>query len=461
MVVPCKIVKDFKEHAVQTYVIKVNTSPDIIQVWANGQGVLGAGAYAVVYITPDTTLEEELYLVLTLDKAYKFQNRAASIKQSIEQLPGDPKVEWVSRLTRRLQRRFGWGDVCSTTASVTRACEKGDKEELLAILPDASDLIQRGEFTELPALYNALSAGMIAERTTGTIAQRMITGPALVPAPAECGTSNDLLRAYHDIARAHVWHTTPREDMQFNKKSECTICDSTPAVVCACGAQRCGNCVAACMLEDECNGTVWQHPVRPLPFYVIDNQVSEKEKLLWLRQEIGECASLPDFASTYLGLFGDQVHTPPKQKENVLQLFGLYSPVDSPACSWRKCSDLPDDLLGDFLRVWDPNADPPRRCRACPKVLADNVALTCHYCSDVCRDAGTLVTCRLCEREKGAARPGECICYTTAPIKPSGNNPIAEAINHNVEQMQKAKRNWYEVRVPNPDYVPPRKRRRI
>ena len=63
-------------------------------------------------------------------------------------------VEWVRPLTRRLQRLFGWGDVAADRAAVERASEAGDRMELLAIMPCAADVIERGEFGK-PTVINA------------------------------------------------------------------------------------------------------------------------------------------------------------------------------------------------------------------------------------------------------------------------------------------------------------------
>ena len=105
MAVPCERVGVATE-MVQTYVVKAapDTPPTVLLAFAGSQGILGAGAYAVVQVP----VFDELYLVLTLDKPYKIQNRRASILKSFHALPTSPTVEWVRPLTRRLQRRFGF-----------------------------------------------------------------------------------------------------------------------------------------------------------------------------------------------------------------------------------------------------------------------------------------------------------------------------------------------------------------
>eukprot|EP00973_Karenia_brevis_P069928 9723895-Karenia_brevis.AAC.1 len=73
MAVPCKLHTQVKKHFVQTYVIKFarDASPAAVETWAQGQGIHGAGAYALVRIP----VTEELYLVLTLGEAYTFKER--------------------------------------------------------------------------------------------------------------------------------------------------------------------------------------------------------------------------------------------------------------------------------------------------------------------------------------------------------------------------------------------------
>ena len=58
-----------------------------------------------------------------------------------------------------------------------------------------------------------------------------------------------------------------------------------------------------------------QHPERPLPFYVVDQaKMPDSEKVVWIRQEIGNDAELTAFAVKFLDLFGDRLrgHVPQK-----------------------------------------------------------------------------------------------------------------------------------------------------
>ena len=74
MAVPCELVTDQRQQFVQTYAIKFarDVSATALQTWANGQGIFGAGAYAVVRLP----VTEELYLALTLGQSHRFQKCA-------------------------------------------------------------------------------------------------------------------------------------------------------------------------------------------------------------------------------------------------------------------------------------------------------------------------------------------------------------------------------------------------
>ena len=69
----------------------------------------------------------------------------------------------------------------------------------------------------------------------------------------------------------------------------------------------------------------WQHPTRPFPFYVIDlKRMKDEDYLEWLKEEIGNDASLTDFAKTFLHLFSDKVKDTATQKKRVLSLYAVH-----------------------------------------------------------------------------------------------------------------------------------------
>ena len=113
--------------------------------------VYGAAGFASV-----TTLGEDHNFVITLSdrKIDAYQQRLAHQLQTL-----NTKVDWVRPLTRRLQRLLGWGDVCATEKDVTKACERGDAPELLALMPAFSGLIRAGDLDQLPGVWKAMQPG--------------------------------------------------------------------------------------------------------------------------------------------------------------------------------------------------------------------------------------------------------------------------------------------------------------
>ena len=66
---------------------------------------------------------------------------------------------------------------------------------------------------------------------------------------------------------------------------------------------------------------VWQHPQRPLPFYVLDGQkLADTEKLAWVQQELEEHANIQTFCTTFLDIFADKFTTDVAQKKTALRL---------------------------------------------------------------------------------------------------------------------------------------------
>ena len=73
-----------------------------------------------------------------------------------------------------------------------------------------------------------------------------------------------------------------------------------------------------------------QHPLAPLPCFVIDElHMRQDQKLVWIRQDLGDEATLEDFARKFLEIFGDKVVSVPQQKKTVLELYSKYAPSGS------------------------------------------------------------------------------------------------------------------------------------
>ena len=82
-------------------------------------------------------LEEHTYMIMTMPKPNRFEQVRCSLLKRVSAFAGGViHVEKIYPLTRRLQRRFGWGDVRATPESARAAWAKGDMEELKVIMPE-------------------------------------------------------------------------------------------------------------------------------------------------------------------------------------------------------------------------------------------------------------------------------------------------------------------------------------
>ena len=60
------------------------------------------------------------------------------------------------------QRRYGWGDALATKEEVQAAVDDETEAEVLAIMPKAAALVQRGELEHLPTVFEAMRSGLPA-----------------------------------------------------------------------------------------------------------------------------------------------------------------------------------------------------------------------------------------------------------------------------------------------------------
>ena len=333
---------------VQTYVLKFlpPVCAEMLQGWAKAHTILGAGAVAVVIneLVPSGQ-PPELFLVMTLGHAHSFPEMKIALKKSLNQLPDHPKVEWISALDRRLQRLFGWGDVCTTEADVARACQEKDVTELRAVVPQAALLDVPLEV--MPQLFTALQ------------------GP---PQP-------QLEDCKHEFFDEHPWEVVVGPCARCSRKGE------TRCKVEQCGLVLCERC-ALDSYEDRAERqqmqeltekarayrpVYWQHEHQPLPFYVRDYQDwDDDKKLEWLKQQVERDAGIAEFAKAFRRLFDDKLRDHGQQKVKVFKLYNLFSPR---AAGWKKASDIPPAEREEFQRVW--NEDAPDLCLECGKALAE------------------------------------------------------------------------------------------
>ena len=110
---------------------------------------------------------------------------------------------------------------------------------------------------------------------------------------------------------------------------------------------------------------VWQHPQRPLPFYVLDGQkLADTEKLAWVCQELEENAEIETFCKTFLDIFADRYTTAVAQKKTALRLWCVHNGRKVITAS----INLPADELEYFELSW--NAEALAWCRGCKGEVA-------------------------------------------------------------------------------------------
>ena len=417
----------------QTYVLKLmDTSLDAMRLECQARVYRGMSMCAVVQLD---VVEPGIYFVQTLDKACNIECFATKIKKEFETLPGCTMIEWVRPFTRRLQRLFGWGDVMATRGDVVRAVAKEDHEELRAIMPKAANLINRDELGSLTALYDAWGAGAPALKDcqhnfyrwtswTDAIAKRQELGAPRVVLPTQ--QSVDILDE-EDVQGPCIGgppDATPGKERHMPPYERCLFCRTVCCFACTRTREQESEERTEGLLDlkaamEECEAELdafapsfhWhQHPMHPLPFYVIDmRRISDVEKVRWIRQEYGNDLTLAEFSSKIVELFGGQLSDPKTQKTACLKIYVAYN-SDEEVAGWKKESDLPASVLTDFQRVWDPSA--PDRCEVCYKRLPGGTSIT-QKCCPGCYLAGMEVVCTFRDH------PGpSCVC--TMPAKPIG-----------------------------------------
>ena len=107
---PCELLVDPKPQWQQTYVVLGDHKAEAAFVaFASAQAVNGAGMWA----THQT--RNEMYLVITLEKAGCDTSNIRKMKEGLFKLPGIGGIEWVRPFTRRLQCLFGWDTTVETS----------------------------------------------------------------------------------------------------------------------------------------------------------------------------------------------------------------------------------------------------------------------------------------------------------------------------------------------------------
>jgi hypothetical protein len=259
----------------------------------------------------------------------------------------------------------------------------------------------------------------------------------------------DRLYARHEALGLHVWSA------EANRKSICARCERNSPHECECGCRRCKACIDTPLpLAPE---TRWQqHPIAPLPFYVIDNvKLADADKLDWIQHELGPDADIGTFAAKFLDLFGGKIRGTFPQKAACLKLFAAYS--GSP---WTKECDIPPADRELFIRAWGEEHGICRECGGTASGL---------FCSRECETAGATTACVKCKASLDPWYPhcSECsvgngpseglLAYRDRVCAPGS---LEAAMKRQVEALALANRVWMSERACVEGHEPAWKRRR-
>ena len=168
------------------------------------------------------------------------------------------------------------------------------------------------------------------------------------------------------------------------------MCNRFPASRCVCGAQRCARHMDPPTPQHK---VLWkQSESSPAPFYVQNPTLMRKDhQIEWIREQLPDEASLPEFAEKYLELFSE-INCEEIRRKNCLDLYRLFNS----SFKVKKECELPPAELYQFQLVFDPAAFP--RCNWCSKELKDGQR---SYCDSNCVVAAHPPgTCRKCGSTK-------------------------------------------------------------
>ena len=315
-----------------TFVAKVSC-PVALQALGSSQLVFGAGAFATI------SCHGDYYFIVRVEER-AIPKFAHKLGKDINNLHRNPQVDWVRPLTRRLQRLFGWGDVSAVRADVVRAAETGDIEELCALMSQAAKVIADVNLSVVPGLYDALQGQPLLplEDCPHKFCHAgrwdvPISGPC-APVAGPLGTEQHL-PPYMRCLRCGKM-TCVRCEREAEKRKEFQY-ELRVAL------QKCREEPTSSSTDFVALSYSWrEHPERPHPFCVIDQQkMPEEEKLAWVCQELGDGADLQVFAQKWLDLFGEKLRGAVPQKAACLKLYGQYAPEGAEACAWKKECDIP------------------------------------------------------------------------------------------------------------------------
>ena len=180
-----------KKHKCQTFVAKLAESQDEHQRQRDRQRLKEAtmvegcypSAQAVVHLN-EFCFEAGLYIVLTTSEPLTKDSHADKLKAAILSKCPSLSVEWIDRLTIRLQRLFGWGDASASDADVLAATKRGDVAELKKLMPECGPLLDQDPddtLALLPRLAEALRKASPARASDADVPAAMTRGDVAEP----------------------------------------------------------------------------------------------------------------------------------------------------------------------------------------------------------------------------------------------------------------------------------------
>ena len=215
----------------------------------------------------------------------------------------------------RFQCLFGWD------ATVEEACKQNDTKRLAKLLPGADAV----EPAMLPAVAQMASGSlpMIEDCRHWTWATTDGSGGEAKTRFRQSTLFQEFPFQVIQGPCANGRHNGPYTKCTMCKKVLCVKCTRETGIVRSPNGKHILEEVEDALAEVQAAAskakeaehfgpqtvtTVWQHPQRPLPFYVLDGQkLADTEKLAWIHQELEEGAGIETFCTTFLDIFADTV----------------------------------------------------------------------------------------------------------------------------------------------------------
>ena len=450
--------------AVQTLVCQmpVDANMEHAEAFLKSEAIYGR---VFAYALHAHALEEHTYMILTLPKLIRFeQARCSLLKRVFTFAQGVIHVEKIYPLTRRLQRRFGWGDVCATPESARRAWEKGDMEELKTIMPEIAAVA----CARAPEASCGKDVG-VEERIKTNL--RLMLDTNRIDVGNLFGAMRSEVPALEDCLHKFEQKLGQCARCSSDSRECCTSCNLHLCEACGQVARREMAFHVACRTAraEAQQHVFWQHRELRLPFYVMDyTHWSDDEKLEWMRQEfaLGQRVDLQTFAFKWMELFSEKVRGSVPQKAACIKLYARYAPDGAEERGWKKECDIPPFQRRLFQNVWGQDQD---LCIECGKAAAPGKEhpvrrLGAHFCSEKCAAAGQISVCSKCGNRVSVEHPHCLDCRWGLPSAHARSSRkrsrLDDALDENENNHAKFARIVRCNSKPDPSHEPAWKQRR-